>query len=589
MKQPPSRSAFVPLLLALFGCGCTADPAETPPQPARPDPVPLTIGEAREHLEMRLDRRATRTAGGDEGLFTLGAVEPDWERAEPSSARRIACVDVPIRSEYDYYFTRLDDRGEPYLTRCWARLTVVKDRATECIETYVRFIIPDSWYAEQYGTENDLGELFANCDDRDDYCGLELYTTLEGRAVAIASYCDGRIVHGVFTHDRRYSQRERYRGFLKILGDVRVTRARPAAGTRDGSTHHILRAVDWFIDSAGGCYITVDNDGDGVAEAATTWEQWLDMRQEDDAFRGCYRMSSGGNGGASGGEGAGGVYGGSVNGSDKGDAEGSGNPAAPNPDLPYDLPYIGPTGSGTPGGTGDGGTEGIPGSGPPGGISNWGSSLLPNPIPWDDDIVTIPLMTIFPCFDDEAGEADPLMMMKISDDNGNWKKNIWRGVRYNRNKTTGVLEKRYHGGLDLAGEAGVTPVYAMYGGKVVNVISNQPERTGPNKSYPPGYTGDKDNGGNRITIRSVLPDNKIIQITYMHLDVKENNPYTQAFKKDDPVKPGHKIGIVGTTGNAHGMKPHLHISVKVDGVTADPSLYLYTKFDSQTGVVTKTC
>lgn len=583
MKKPPSRSAFVPLLLALFGFGCTADPAETPPQPARPDPVPLTIGEAREHLEMRLDRRATRTAGGDEGLFTLGAVEPDWERAEPSSARRIACVDVPIRSEYDYYFTRLDDRGELYLTRCWARLTVVKDRATECIETYVRFIIPDSWYAEQYGTENDLGELFANCDDRDDYCGLELYTTLEGRAVAIATYCDGRIVHGVFTHDRRYSQRERYRGFLKILGDVRVTRARPAVGTRDGSTHHILRAVDWFIDSAGGCYITVDNDGDGVAEAATTWEQWLDMRQEDDAFRGCYRMSSGGNGGASGGEGAGGVYGGSVDGSDKGDAEGSGNPAAPNPDLPYDLPYIGPTGSGTPGGTGDGGTEGIPGSGPPGGISNWGSSLLPNPIPWDDDIVTIPLMTIFPCFDDEAGEADPLMMMKISDDNISWKSNTFGYVRRDK-----YNNPKFHDGLDLAGEAGVTPVYAMFGGTVTLVVSGQPERISP-EDYPSWYKGDDNAAGNRITIESILPSGKKIQITYMHLDVKEKNPYTQIFTKGETVKPGQKIGIIGTTGNAHNMKPHLHIQAKENGNSVNPIPYLYTKFDSKTGLITKNC
>ena len=493
-------------------------------------------------------------------------------------------MDVPIRSEYDYYFTRLDDRGEPYLTRCWARLTVVKDRATECIETYVRFIIPDRWYAEQYGTENDLGELFANCDDRDDYCGLELYTTLEGRAVAIASYCDGRIVHGVFTHDRRYSQRERYRGFLKILGDVRVTRARPAVGTRDGSTHHILRAVDWFIDSAGGCYITVDNDGDGVAEAATTWEQWLDMRQEDDAFRGCYRMSSGGNGGASGGEGAGGVYGGSVDGSDKGDAEGSGNPAAPNPDIPYDLPYIGPTGSGTPGGTGDGGTEGISGSGPPGGISNWGSSLLPNPIPWDDDIVTIPLMTIFPCFDDEAGEADPLMMMKISDDNISWKSNTFGYVRRDK-----YNNPKFHDGLDLAGEAGVTPVYAMFGGTVTLVVSGQPERIDSKTGYPNGYKGDTNNAGNRITIKSTLPTGKKIRITYMHLDVKEKNPYTQIFKKDDPVKPGQKIGVVGTTGNAHKMKPHLHIQIKVDGVSKDPIPYLYTKFDSKNGIIIKTC
>ncbi len=62
------------------------------------------------------------------------------------------------------------------------------------------------------------------------------------------------------------------------------------------------------------------------------------------------------------------------------------------------------------------------------------------------------------------------------------------------------------------------------------------------------------------------PIDKIIQITYMHLDVKENNPYTQAFQKTTRLNRDIKIGIVGTTGNAHGMKPHLHISVKVDGV-----------------------
>ena len=67
-----------------------------------------------------------------------------------------------------------------------------------------------------------------------------------------------------------------------------------------------------------------------------------------------------------------------------------------------------------------------------------GKPLLPNPHTVgrrhrdhsaDDDLSV--------SFDDEVpARSTRWMMMKISDDNGNWKKNIWRGVRYNRNKTT---------------------------------------------------------------------------------------------------------------------------------------------------------
>ena len=128
----------------------------------------------------------------------------------------------------------------------------------------------------------------------------------------------------------------------------------------------------------------------------------------------------------------------------------------------------------------------------------------------------------------------------------------------------------------------------MFGGTVTLVVSGQPERISP-EDYPSWYKGDDNPAGNRITIESILPSGKKIQITYMHLDVKEKNPYTQIFTKGETVKPGQKIGIIGTTGNAHNMKPHLHIRVKENGIPVNPTPYLYTKFDFKTGLITKNC
>lgn len=187
-----------------------------------------------------------------------------------------------------------------------------------------------------------------------------------------------------------------------------------------------------------------------------------------------------------------------------------------------------------------------------------------------------------PCFDNDTGEANPLLNMKISTDNKGWKSNTWGYVRYSGTK--------FHDGLDLLGQPGVTVVYSMYGGTVTRVVSGQPNKIN-NKDYPFDYSGDKNPAGNRITIETVLPDGKTIQVSYWYLDVKGKNPYTQRLKVGDTVNQGQAIGVVGNTGNAFGMLPHLHLKTHIKNTDNknnsinNPYGYLYTKFDPNTNVI----
>lgn len=191
-----------------------------------------------------------------------------------------------------------------------------------------------------------------------------------------------------------------------------------------------------------------------------------------------------------------------------------------------------------------------------------------------------------PCRDNAANEANPLLEMEISTDNTSWKSNTWG---YVRNRGT-----KFHDGLDLIGEPGVTPVYAMYSGKVIRVVSQQPNKINE-KEYPSGYTGDDNDAGNRVTIETQLPNGRTIRVSYWHLDIAANNPYTQTLKYGSFVEQGQIIGIVGKTGNAIGGLPHLHIKTYIVGTDAkkdpinNPFNYLYTKFSPESGKTTRDC
>lgn len=105
-----------------------------------------------------------------------------------------------------------------------------------------------------------------------------------------------------------------------------------------------------------------------------------------------------------------------------------------------------------------------------------------------------------------------------------------------------------HSGDDFAAKTG-TPVYAMRGGTVtvqeIWITSGCP-------SWAPNNTRQK-----QVLVKTVIDGTEFV-LTYAHLSAF-------SVKNGQTVKAGQKIGEVGSTGCSTG--PHLHLGIKVDGVT----------------------
>jgi murein DD-endopeptidase MepM/ murein hydrolase activator NlpD len=52
---------------------------------------------------------------------------------------------------------------------------------------------------------------------------------------------------------------------------------------------------------------------------------------------------------------------------------------------------------------------------------------------------------------------------------------------------------------------------------------------------------------------------------------------------------GDIIGKTGSSGNAGGTPPHVHIAIKENGLRVDPLPYFATEFDPSTGSATTPC
>lgn len=116
-------------------------------------------------------------------------------------------------------------------------------------------------------------------------------------------------------------------------------------------------------------------------------------------------------------------------------------------------------------------------------------------------------------------------------------------------------------------------------------VIEQPDLDPSNKKkvYPKGYSGDKNDAGNRIYIKSTFNGNNI-RIGYWHLQAGTPvaiNPRTgKPFAPGDVVYAGELVAYTGRTGNAYNVEnKHLHLTYHKNWVLTNPEEILNGKVD----------
>lgn len=259
---------FLVCVIAAGLFACVREPHEASSGSSPQRASRLSVDEARAFFEKNLPSDVTRASDAvPTGPFVVENVLPDWEGAEQSSNKRIACVDVPAQTGSEFLIKRRRAAETFYGMRAYGKLLVVKSMQTDSLSTYMRYLVPDEIYATFY--DGDLSNLFANCEDRGDYCGLELYTTLDGAVVAAARYYEGTLLASVFICDTRMSEFERSWRLRNLLAGVYINRriVGPTRMTDDwdfgGKTcFYDSRGTLYYVDYIDGVgYATVDVDG----------------------------------------------------------------------------------------------------------------------------------------------------------------------------------------------------------------------------------------------------------------------------------------------------------------------------------------
>jgi murein DD-endopeptidase MepM/ murein hydrolase activator NlpD len=195
-----------------------------------------------------------------------------------------------------------------------------------------------------------------------------------------------------------------------------------------------------------------------------------------------------------------------------------------------------------------------------------------------------------PCADSLNNKVNPLTDMALAPPVP-W--NI-AGATFGWTRKKDLNTLKYHNGIDLAGPIG-TPVYAQFDGVIGGtIVSNQPNKIIVNgKSvYPPGYSGDKNDGGNRLSVISII-NGQTVTNSYMHLRAGEPfgiNPRTGSPWADgNPIYAGEIIGYIGISGNAGAAVPHLHLTTKENGDDVNPTKYLNATVTPTSKTITTPC
>lgn len=542
------------LSVAVFATSCAhSDEHEIGDSPQMNLAPPITVKEAKDLYETFVSSNLTRTTDDEIIPFDIGSPTLHWEEAEPSSNYMISSVDIPISGNYDYIIGRQNNDGEFYNVYTSAKLIVVKSSETAETAVYVRICIPDS-EDDRYACDRSL-----NCNDRNDYCGLEYYMTIDGCPVAVSKFIDGKIVDGVFLGNERLSVETRIRKFVALMNNMWIRRYDVTTRGKDGFMDYGAPG-DLFLDQFGNVLIYQDTNNDGKSDAVTD----VRLLYSFDVLQGG-GSSTGYSGGGNSGDGIGGNSGGTgTGGSGSGSGSGGGGSG------------LGTGGSGSNNNTGGSGSDNID-------IPTFNGrgkrleNLTVDPLKWDSWVSdgVVPSKPTEgeqeekeekPKADSLKCVADPLINMEILGTPVN-------GVKGGR---FGTGRGRMHNGCDLKADVG-TPVYAMFDGEITMVVDKfDPDMSW--RDYEKHFSNKKDySAGNRLWIEGKLANGDYFRIKYFHL----NSVDTELLHK--MVQSGTIVGTTGATGVACDHKnsggPHLHVEIYINGQIKDPEEYFYTKFD----------
>lgn len=197
---------------------------------------------------------------------------------------------------------------------------------------------------------------------------------------------------------------------------------------------------------------------------------------------------------------------------------------------------------------------------------------------------------LMPCF--SGNLSSPLVHLALAPSGGwNIAGALFNSLRKDEKGDTASIHK----GIDFVGAVG-DPIYSMFGGTVttdmgLGYVDGQPNRV--NRNYPSGYTGDRNEAGNRLWIRSEV-NGAIFYFGYFHLQADNPiaiNPDTGSpFMPGDEVSQGQIIGYMGYTGNARANNVHLHLEVRnASGVPVDPAAFINGTINATTTTVSTPC
>lgn len=186
-----TRLIFLLAISALITTSCDHQ-IESPNEP--PSKLTITKEEALAHIEsIGSITRSSSLSIEPVQLLPIGDYEVNMIKAQSSSTENIYSIDIPLKSEYNYYKVKYDSLGDPTYVKLHHKMVLVRD-ASNNINNYILFYIPNDDYTSK-------GELeyanMLNCGSKDDYSGLMVYTTIDGIPVYIAYYNNGQKVNQV--------------------------------------------------------------------------------------------------------------------------------------------------------------------------------------------------------------------------------------------------------------------------------------------------------------------------------------------------------------------------------------------------------